>query len=115
MCICISVHNITVNHLFYCRDNSSGGQIVGQCCYGSNNVLLTPITGGGRDIKADPWKRYFEHYSKDLWPIIVCCEDLKIPDSTCQSILNDRQVYFKRSIAQGYIAPDYESKIHLCM
>ena len=104
-----------VIHYFdiYYRDISNGSRIIGKCCYDSRNVLLTPVTGGGLDIKEDPWKRYFEHYSKDLWPIIVCCEELQLPDSTCQSILNDKQVYFKRSFAQGYTPPDYGSKSHI--
>ena len=69
------------------------------------NVLITSITGGGLDRKEDPGQRYFEYYRKDLWPIIVCCESLRIPDDTCRKILNDEQVYFKASSTQGYAAP----------
>ena len=79
--------------------------VVGQCCYDSKDVLLTPITGGGLDRKEDPGKKYFEHFSKDLWPIVVCCEELNKPDSTCQKILNDKQEFFRRSFALGYSAP----------
>ena len=103
-------------HFIHCRDTSNDNQIIGQCCYDSKDILLTTVTSGGRDIKDDPRKRYFEHYAKDLWPIIICCEDLRLPDSTCQRILNDQQLYFKRSLAQGYAPPDYGSKsYYLCM
>ena len=87
----------------YCRNATN--QIVGQCCYDTKDVLFTSITGGGLDRKEDPGRRYFEHYAKDLWPIIVCCEKLKLPDETCRKILNNQQVYFKASSTQGYAAP----------
>ena len=89
--------------MIYCRNVSN--QIVGQCCYDTKDVLVTSVTGGGLDRKEDPGMRYFEHYTKDLWPIIVCCEQLKLPDKTCKKILNDQQVYFKASSTQGYAAP----------
>ena len=93
-----------MNLFIYCRNVSN--QIVGQCCYGTKDVLFTSITGGGLDWKEDPTgERYFEHYTKDLWPIIVCCESLRIPDDTCTRILNDQQVYFKASSTQGYVTP----------
>ena len=93
-----------LNLSYHCRSVSN--QIVGQCCYNTNEVLITSITRGGLDRKEDPTgKRYFEHYRKDLWPIIVCCETLRIPDENCMKILNDQQVYFKASSTQGYAAP----------
>ena len=98
--------------MIYCRNVSN--QIVGQCCYDTKDVLVTSVTGGGLDRKEDPEKRYFEHYTKDLWPIIVCCATLKLPDETCEKILNDQQVYFKASSTQGYAAPQvgmYDSDI----
>ena len=82
------------------QDNS----IVGQCCY-KNNVLETKLVGG-RDTKSDPKNNFFEHFSKDLWPIIVCCEEFKIAiDDNCMKILSDNQRYFAKSFARGYSAP----------
>ena len=93
-----------MNLPIHCRNVSN--QIVGQCCYDTKDVLLTSITGGGLDRKEDPTgQRYFEHYRKDLWPIIICCASLESPDDTCNKILNDQQVYFKASSTQGYAAP----------
>ena len=91
-------------HQYVLRNVSN--QIVGQCCYDTKGVLFTSVTGGGLDRKEDPTgMRYFEHYRKDLWPIIVCCETLRIPDDTCKKILNDQQIYFKASSTEGYAAP----------
>ena len=92
-----------MNLPIHCRNASN--QIVGQCCYDKKGVLFTSITGGGLDRKEDPGKRYFEHYRKDLWPIIICCAGLKEPDDICQKILNNEQKYFKASSTQGYAAP----------
>ena len=58
-------------------------------------------------------KRYFEHYRKDLWPIIICCATLKIPDEACKKILNNQQKYFKASSTQGYAAPQVGTYIWL--
>ena len=90
---------------FFCRENGNNRRIVGQCCYNSKGVLFTRLNGGGLDRKEDPGKRYFEHFSKDLWPIIVCCEKLAKSDGNCQKILNIQQDFFKGSFALGYSAP----------
>lgn len=80
--------------------------VVGQCCYANNGTLITGITGG-RDWKADPSSNYFEHFAKDNWPIIVCCEDLGFPiDENCMKVLNEQQVYFALSFARGYAPPE---------
>ena len=77
-------------------------------------ILITSITGGGLDRKEDPTgERYFEHYTKDLWPIIVCCATLKLPDDICMKILNNQQVYFKASSTQGYVAPQVGKYIRI--
>ena len=82
----------------------SDDSIVGQCCY-KNDVLETTLVGG-RDTKSDPKTNFFEHFSKDLWPIMVCCEEILIAnDEICMKILNEDQRYFARSFATGYSAP----------
>ena len=79
--------------------------IVGQCCY-EKNVLATTLNRGGRDTKLDPKISFFEHFSKDLWPIIVCCEDIKsASDENCIKVLNESQSYFAKSFTRGYSAP----------
>ena len=78
---------------------------VGQCCY-EKNVLVTTPNKGGRDTKSDPKNSFFEHFSKDLWPIIVCCEEIKSPsDENCLKVLNEGQNYFAKSFTRGYSAP----------
>ena len=55
--------------------SSPDGSIVGQCCYRNNVLETNPV--GGRDIKSDLKSNFFEHFSKDMWPIMVCCEELQ--------------------------------------
>ena len=78
---------------------------VGRCCY-EKNVLVTTPNKGGRDTKSDPKNSFFEHFSKDLWPIIVCCEEIKsASDENCLKVLNEGQKYFAKSYTTGYSAP----------
>ena len=84
---------------------SPNATIVGQCCYNTNGVLVTK-EAGGHDTKSDPKNNFFEHFSKDLWPVIICCEELKDGvNQVCQTILNDQEKYFAQSFTQGYTAP----------
>lgn len=88
-----------------CRIVWNDKHVIGQCCYGKNDTLVIS-RNGGLDVKADPVVNYFEHFSKDLWPIIVCCGKLDAPsDGTCSMILNDdSNLYYRKSSAKGYSA-----------
>ena len=100
-----SMHFIHLFPYFSNRNSTRPNDtIVGQCCY-TNGVLVTKETGG-HDTKSDPKHNFFEHFSKDLWPLIICCEELNDGvNEVCQTILNDQEVYFAKSFAQGYTAP----------
>jgi hypothetical protein len=74
---------------------------IGQCCYGTNDALMIKKPGGGLILKPAPRDTYLDHFRKDLWPIIVCCQNLKQPDKICNDFFNA----YPDSSSKGYKQP----------
>ena len=80
------------------RENDS---IVGQCCYGSDGLYIKSKPGKGFLKRKDPLKDFKGHFTNDLWPILVCCSQLKTPNAFCRDILDK----YDGASTQEYVPP----------
>ena len=57
--------------------------------------------GAGLVLKPAPRDTYLDHFRKDLWPIIICCQNIKQPDKICKDFFG----VYPNSSAKGYKQP----------
>ena len=72
-----------------------------RCCYNSSGSLEVRRPGGGLLLHPIKGGGYFDRFSKDVWPFLVCCKDPKTPDEACHGFLQR----LPSPTSENYLAP----------